>query len=99
MFQLLHDWRYIDFQTGHFADLGQFKVDIHLANFGQVTINPICFILLLWTAHSYFTEFGQDIPRKTIQKIPQSINRLKRFSLLFFSVTCFSDFCDKIKHL
>ena len=42
-FQLLHDWRYIDFQTGHFADFEQFKVDIHFANFGQVKIDPICF--------------------------------------------------------
>ena len=30
---------------------------------------------------------------------PQSTNRLHRFSPLFLSVTRFSDFCDKIKHL
>ena len=29
---------------------------------------------------------------------PQSLNRLKRFSLLFLSVTQFSDFWDKIKY-
>ena len=45
-FQLLHDWRYIDFQTGHFVDFVQFKVDIHFANFGQVKIDSICFFLL-----------------------------------------------------
>ena len=58
------------------------------------------------------TEFGQDMPWKTIQKnsrttnrilhksfFPQSINRLPRFSLLFLPVTRFSDFCDKIKYL
>ena len=27
-----------------------------------------------------------------------SMNRLQRLSLLFFSVTGFSDFCDKIKY-
>ena len=37
---------YIDFQTGHFADFEQFRVDIHFANFGQVKIDPICFFLL-----------------------------------------------------
>ena len=33
------------FQTGHFADFEQFKVDIHFANFGQVRIDSICFLL------------------------------------------------------
>ena len=28
-FYLLRDWRYIDSQTGYFADFEQFKVDIH----------------------------------------------------------------------
>ena len=45
--KLLHAWRYINFQTGHFADFKQLKVDIHFANFGQVKIDPICFFLLL----------------------------------------------------
>ena len=45
-FQLLCDWRYIDFQTGYFADFEQFKVDIYFANFGQVRIDPICSLLL-----------------------------------------------------
>ena len=57
-FQLLRNWRYKDFQTGHFADFEQFKVDFHFANFGQVRIYAICFLLLLWTGRSYFTEFG-----------------------------------------
>ena len=38
--------RYIDFQTGHFADFKQFKVDIDFVNFGQVKIDPICSLLL-----------------------------------------------------
>ena len=45
--------RYIDFQTGHFADFVQFKVDVHFANFGQVIIDLIC---SLWTGHNYLTE-------------------------------------------
>ena len=56
--------RYTDFQTGHFADFKQFKVDIDFVNFGQVKIDPICSLLLLWTGHSYCTEFGQDMPQK-----------------------------------
>ena len=37
---------YIDFQTSHFADFEQFKVDIYLANFGPVKIDPIWLFLL-----------------------------------------------------
>ena len=58
MFQLLCDWRYIDFQIGHSADFEQFKVDVHFANFGQVKTDPTCSHLLVLTSHSYFTEFG-----------------------------------------
>ena len=29
---------YIDFQTSHFADYEQFKVDIYFADFGEVAI-------------------------------------------------------------
>ena len=32
--------------TGHFADFEQFKVDIYFANYGQVRIDPIFFLLL-----------------------------------------------------
>ena len=46
---------YIDFQTSHFADFEQFKVDIYFANFGQVKIDPIRFFT---TLDCYFTEFG-----------------------------------------
>ena len=59
------------FQTSHFADFEQFKVDIHFANFGQVKIGFIRFLLLLCAGHSYFTEFRQDMPRKTIQIIQE----------------------------
>ena len=31
---------YIDFQTSHFADFEQFKVDIHFADFKQVKTDP-----------------------------------------------------------
>ena len=37
-FYHLHDWRYVDFQTGHFVDFEQF--DSHIAVFGQVKIYP-----------------------------------------------------------
>ena len=30
------DWRYIDFQTGHFSVFEQFQVDFHFDNSGQV---------------------------------------------------------------
>ena len=35
-FWLLHDWRYIDFQTGHFADIEWFKIVGHLSDLGHV---------------------------------------------------------------
>ena len=54
----LCDWRYIDFQTGYFADFEQFKVDIYFGNSGQVTIDPIVSFYWLWTGHSYFIGFG-----------------------------------------
>ena len=39
----------LDFQTGHFADFEQFKVDIHFAKLKQVQTDPICSLELLWT--------------------------------------------------
>ena len=36
----------IDFQTGHFANFEQFKIDSHFANFGKVNINPNCLFLV-----------------------------------------------------
>ena len=44
--------------------------DFYFANFGQVKIDPIWPFILLWTGHSYFTEFGEDMPRKTSQTLP-----------------------------
>ena len=70
-FWLLCDWKYTDFQTGHSANFEQFKVNIHSANFGQVKTDPIFFFYWLWTVHSYFAVFGQDMPQKTIQKIQE----------------------------
>ena len=54
---------YIDFQTSHFADFEQFKVDIYFANFGQVKLGPtwpflltldiqVTVILLVWGRHA-----------------------------------------------
>ena len=40
---------YTHFQTSHFADFEQFKVDSYFANFEQVKIDPIRF----------FYDFGQ----------------------------------------
>ena len=40
------EWRYINFQTRHFADFEQFKVDIYFTNFGKVKIHPIWSFLL-----------------------------------------------------
>ena len=37
-FWLLHDQRYIDFQTGHFANFEQFKIYSHFTDFGQFKI-------------------------------------------------------------
>ena len=35
-FQLLNDWKYIDLQTGHFADFDQFTIACNFAVFRQV---------------------------------------------------------------
>ena len=56
-FQLLGDWRYIGFRTGQFSDFEHFMAGIYFANFGRAKIDPIWFILLSWTGHSYLTEF------------------------------------------
>ena len=40
--------KYIDFQTGHFANFERFKIDSHFANFEQVKIDPDrSFVLIL----------------------------------------------------
>ena len=49
----------IDFQSAHFADIEQFKIDSHFADSGQIKIDSTC--LFLQKAHSYFTEFGQIV--------------------------------------
>ena len=58
---------YIDFQISHLAEFEQFKADIYFANFGQVKIDPIRSFLLSKTGHIYFTEFGWDVPWRSIQ--------------------------------
>ena len=55
-----------DFQTGKFADLEQFTIDSHFANFGQVQSDPNCSYLLTLDRSQLFYCFGQDVgPRKT----------------------------------
>ena len=48
--QLFSDWSFCYFE--------KFTVNIYCANFGQIKIDPVCSLLLLWTGHSYSTEFG-----------------------------------------
>ena len=67
-FWLLHDWRYIDFQTGHFADIEQFKINNYFADFKHVKTDPTYSFLLTLSKSKYFTEFRQDVrPRKSMQ--------------------------------
>ena len=46
MFLAFCDWRYIDFQASHFANLKQFKIDNYFAGFKQVKIDPTRLFLL-----------------------------------------------------
>ena len=39
-----YDWRYIGFQTGHFAAFKHFKIDSSLSEFRQVKMDPKCSI-------------------------------------------------------
>ena len=64
-FKLLCDWRYKDFQTGHFADFEQFKDDNYFVIFEQVKIDSIPSLLLTLDSSQFFTKFGQDMLQKT----------------------------------
>ena len=52
-----------------FADFEQFQVDTDFANFEKVKIDPIWVFFNDFGQLSYFTEFGQDMQRKTIQTL------------------------------
>ena len=126
-------WRYVDFQTGHFADFGHFKIDSHLVVFGQVKIDPTFSFLLTLGRSVILLSLGKMLGLKKQSKLSpfnkkcknhplglaqvifndlislnqelgspvnklDLINRLQRFNLLFLSVTCFSDLCNKIKY-
>ena len=56
--ELFDDWRHICFQTGHFADFEQFKVDSSFVEF-------FCYLLfysyIIWAGRSYFLDFWQDV--------------------------------------
>ena len=57
-----------DFQTGHFADLEQFKFDNNLLTLSKSKLIPLLYFNKIWAGDSYFNEFGQDVePQKTIQ--------------------------------
>ena len=43
-----YDWRYLDFQTGHFADFKQFKIDTHFLNLGVSKWTLLILFYLLW---------------------------------------------------
>ena len=56
----------IDFQTGHFADLVQFKIDSHFATLDKSKLTLIIF--KDFGHHSDFAKFGQNIASgKTVQ--------------------------------
>ena len=60
-----YDWRYVDFQTGHFADFKQFKIDTHFLNLGTSN-GPYSFFFTYFGKASYLTDFGKDVrPQKT----------------------------------
>ena len=48
VFSFSYDWRYVDFQTGHFADFKQFKIDIHFLNLGASKWILLVLFYLLW---------------------------------------------------
>ena len=68
-FSVTGDLYIFKLKSSHLPDFEQFKVDVYLTNFGQVKTDPVWYFLLLWTGDSYFTEFGKDMPRKTIQTL------------------------------
>ena len=93
-----------------FSYFEQFKIDFYLDIFGQVKIDPICSLLLLLDRSKVFTEFGQEISQNLSQNIQepgigsstsyfrgnQELVSSVKGSVLFLSVTRFSDFCNKI---
>ena len=48
VFSFSYDWRYVDFQTGHFADFKQFKIDTHFLNLGVSKWTLLILFYLLW---------------------------------------------------
>ena len=46
--------KYIDFQTGHFANFERFKIDSHFANFEQVKIDPDRSLVLILGSSQLF---------------------------------------------
>ena len=78
-FQLLNDWRYIDFQTGHLADLEQFKIDSLFAEYRQVKTDPTDFWQVTFILLSLSKTYGHEKQSK-----PFSFN--KKFKNHAFSL-------------
>ena len=58
-------WRYIDFQTSHFAGFEQSKILFILLTLGKEKLTLLVYFYQLWPGHSNFLDFGQDVwPRK-----------------------------------
>ena len=71
MFLPLPDWRYIDFQTGHFAAFERFKFDTHFAYFGKVKIDLIRSLLLaLDRSQLYLLRLGKICREKQSESSP-----------------------------
>ena len=67
-FYLLYDWD-IDFQTGHFADFDQFKVDSHSATLGKSKIDPTRSYYWLWPT-VILVSLGKTLGCKKQSKTP-----------------------------
>ena len=64
-----HDWRYIDFQTGHFANFKPFKTDSYFLPLGKSKWILLVHFYLVW-AGQFFTNFGRVVrPQKTTQSL------------------------------
>ena len=55
-----------DFQTGNFADFKQFKINSHVAKFGQAKIDPNCSSLPTLGRSHLLYYFGQKIQEPSI---------------------------------
>ena len=66
----------MNFQTSHFADFEQLKVDVHFANFGQVRIDSICSLLLTLDSSVISLSLGKTCPKKQSNKNSRTMHRI-----------------------